>query len=182
MIDRHRHSPAERREKRNQAMRRYEKQRRLNMLARPGPHKMIIVLDHLKAGFNVPKIFRSAESFGAHEIHLINIPPFDPAPAKGGFRKVPARFHDSFVDCYRELDARGYRFFTLEPGCTNRLDTAELPEKSAFVMGHEELGISFNTSDFEIDCLTIRQFGDTQSLNVSIAASIVMYEYVRQHT
>ena len=141
----------------------------------------IIVLDNLKAGFNVPKIFRSAESFGAHEIHLINIPPFDPAPAKGGFRKVPAHFHDRFADCYRELEGRGYHFFTLEPGCTSRLDQAELPEKSAFVMGHEELGISFDTGDFEIDCLTIRQFGDTQSLNVSIAASIVMYEYVRQH-
>ncbi|MGD9096353.1 MAG: TrmH family RNA methyltransferase [Chromatiales bacterium] len=181
MIDRPRLSPAERREKRSQAMRRYEKQRRLNMLAKPGPHEMIIVLDNLKAGFNVPKIFRSAESFGAHEIHLINIPPFDPAPAKGGFRKVPAHFHDRFADCYRELEGRGYHFFTLEPGCTSRLDQAELPEKSAFVMGHEELGISFDTGDFEIDCLTIRQFGDTQSLNVSIAASIVMYEYVRQH-
>ena len=181
MIDRPRLRPAERRQKRSQAMRRYEKQRRLNMLAKPGPHEMIIVLDNLKAGFNVPKIFRSAESFGAHEIHLINIPPFDPAPAKGGFRKVPAHFHDRFADCYRELDGRGYHFFTLEPGCTSRLDQAELPEKSAFVMGHEELGISFDTGDFEIDCLTIRQFGDTQSLNVSIAASIVMYEYVRQH-
>ncbi|MDX1345828.1 MAG: TrmH family RNA methyltransferase [Sedimenticolaceae bacterium] len=181
MIDRPRLSPAERREKRNQALRRYEKERRQNLLASPGPHKMIFVLDHLKAGFNVPKIFRSAESFGAQEIHLINIPPFDPAPAKGGFRKVPAHFHDSFADCYRELDARGYRFFTLEPGCANRLDQAELPEKSAFVMGHEELGISFEASDFGIDCLTIRQFGDTRSLNVSIAASIVMYEYVRQH-
>ncbi|MGD8678339.1 MAG: hypothetical protein PVG16_05000, partial [Chromatiales bacterium] len=70
MIDRPRLRPAERREKRSQAMRRYEKQRRLNMLAKPGPHEMIIVLDNLKAGFNVPKIFRSAESFGAHEIHL----------------------------------------------------------------------------------------------------------------
>ena len=49
MIDRPRLRPAERREKRSQAMRRYEKQRRLNMLAKPGPHEMIIVLDNLKA-------------------------------------------------------------------------------------------------------------------------------------
>lgn len=181
MIDRPRLTPGQRREKRDQALRRYEKQRRQNILAKPGPHSMIIVLDHLKAGFNVPKIFRSAESFGAHEIHLVNIPPFDPAPAKGGFRKVPAHFHDSFEACYRELHERGYRFFRLEPGCDNRLDQAALPEKSAFVMGHEELGISFDVRDYDIDCLTIRQFGETESLNVSIAASIVVYEYVRQH-
>jgi tRNA G18 (ribose-2'-O)-methylase SpoU len=181
MIDRPRLSPKERREKRSQAMRRYEKQRRQNILAQPGPHEMVLVLDHLKAGFNVPKIFRSAETFGAHEVHLVNIPPFDPAPSKGGFRKVPARFHDSFADCYRDLSQRGYHFFTLEPDCGNRLDRTELPVKSAFVMGHEELGISFDKRNYDIDCLTIRQFGETESLNVSIAASIVMYEYVRQH-
>ena len=182
MIDRARPSPRERRAKRTEALRRYEKQRRLNLLASPGPHRMVMVLDHLKAGFNVPKIFRSAESFGAREIHLINIPPFDPAPAKGAFRKVPARFHDSFADCYSDLAQRGYRFFSLEPACGNRLDRTALPGKSAFVMGHEELGVSFDRRDFDIDCLAIPGFGETQSLNVSIAASIVMYEYVRQHT
>lgn len=170
------------RAERRNAMKRYEKHRRKNLLASPGPNQFVIVLDNLKAGFNVPKIFRSAEAFGAHEVHLIGIGPFDPAPAKGAFKNVPAKFHDDFDSCYRELMARGYTPFTLEPDCSNSIMTTALPEKSAFIMGHEERGISFDRADYpEVDCLTIPQVGKVQSLNVSIAASIVMYEYARQY-
>ncbi|MFO7593918.1 MAG: TrmH family RNA methyltransferase, partial [Pseudomonadota bacterium] len=85
------------RAERRNALKRYEKHRRRNLLAKPGEQPFVVVLDHLKAGFNVPKIFRSAEAFGAHEVHLIGIGPFDPAPAKGAFKKVPARFHEDFA-------------------------------------------------------------------------------------
>lgn len=172
----------ERHELKRQAMLRYRKHLRQNRLARPGVHEMVLVLDNLKAGFNVAKIFRSAEALGAHEVQLVGIGPFDPAPAKGGFKKVPARFFDDFSVAYRDLSARGYRVFTLEPetGCGD-LAATPLPRRSAFVIGHEEFGISFRRADFPaISCLRIPHFGTTQSLNVSVAASIVMYEYVRQ--
>lgn len=167
--------------KRLQAEKRYEKQRQRNVLAAPGKHEFIIVLDHLKAGFNVPKIFRSAQAFGAREIHLIGIGPFDPAPAKGAFKRVPARFFDNFESSYSDLIERGYTLYTLEPDCDEVLHRAQLPGKSAFVLGHEEVGISFERADFpDIRCLSIPQFGEVESLNVSVAASIVMYEYIRQ--
>lgn len=164
-----------------QALVRYEKDKQRNLLAKPGQHKFILVLDQLKTGFNVPKIFRSAETFGAHEIHLVNIGPFDPSPAKGALRKVPARFWDNFDKCYDDLTARDYKLYALEPDSEASLTHCELPEKSAFILGHEEMGISFNKDDYpDIKSLSIPQFGVTQSLNVSIAASIVMYEYIRQ--
>ena len=164
------------------AMRRYEKDRQRNILAQPGAHDFILVLDHLKAGFNVPKIFRTAEAFGAHEIHLVNIEPFDPAPAKGAFRKVPAKFHNNFTDCFQQLKQRGYTLFVLEAEKGKTLYEAQLPEKSAFILGNEGLGMSFEPSTYpEIGCLSIPHFGETESLNVSVAASIVMYEYIRQH-
>lgn len=170
------------RAERRNALKRYEKHRRRNLLADPGSQDFVVVLDHLKAGFNVPKIFRSAEAFGAREVHLIGIGPFDPAPAKGAFKKVPARFHDDFDSCYRSLLEQGYRLFALEPGCDNTLMSTSLPQKAAFIMGHEERGISFERSDYpQVECLSIPQFGGVQSLNVSIAASIVMYEYARQY-
>lgn len=164
------------------AMKRYEKDRQRNVLAKPGSHKFILVLDHLQPGFNPPKIFRSAETFGAHEVHLINVAPFDPAPAKGTFRKVPAKFHENIEDCFSELKARGYQLFTLEASKGQILYESQLPEKAAFILGNEDKGISFEYSDYpEITCLSIPHFGVTESLNVSIAASIVMYEYVSQH-
>ena len=160
---------------------RYNKERRRNLLAMPGPHAFVLVLDRLKPGFNVGKIFRSAEAFGASAVHLVKIGPFDPSPAKGSFRKVPAVFHESFADCFAVLARQGYSFFLLEPNGTTMLGAKQLPHKSAFVLGHEEFGCSFAPGDYPgLQSLTIPQFGSVQSLNVSIAASVVMYEYVRQ--
>ncbi|BCR04551.1 hypothetical protein DESUT3_16200 [Desulfuromonas versatilis] len=161
---------------------RYGKERQRNLLARPGVHDYVVVLDSLKPGFNIPKVFRSAEALGAREVHLIDIGPFDPAPAKGSFRKVPARFHDNFQGCWDALRAQGYDLFLLDPAGENPLPATALPGKSAFVFGHEEWGFSFDPANYPgLRRLAIPQYGQVQSLNVSIAASIVMYEYVRQH-
>jgi tRNA G18 (ribose-2'-O)-methylase SpoU len=142
----------------------------------------VVVLDHLKPAFNIGKIIRSADAFGAREVHLVGIDFFDPAPAMGSFKWVPARFHANFAGCFKDLNQRGYTLFTLEPNIGENLPAVNFPERSAFVLGHEEFGLSFNTGDFDgIKSLSVPQFGKVQSLNVSIAASIVMYEYVRQH-
>ena len=180
---RQRKSKRELREARDQALARYRKQRQRNLLAKPGVHEFIIVLDHMKAGFNVAKIIRSAEAFGAKEVHLVNIGPFDPSPGKGAFKKVPARFFDTFDESYQDLKQRGYRILSLDAGCDSSLLGTGLPVKCAFVLGHEEWGHSFEAADYaEIECLSIPQFGRVESLNVAIAASVVMYEYVRQHS
>jgi tRNA G18 (ribose-2'-O)-methylase SpoU len=162
---------------------RYQKERQKNVLAQPGEHHFILVLDHLKPGFNVPKIFRSAEAFGAAAVHLINIGPFDPAPAKGSFRKVPAIFHDDFENCYQQLNVQGYKLFRLAPDAQQSLCNCELPEKSAFILGHEEFGCSFDPADYpDIASLSIPQYGSVQSLNVAVASSVVMFEYLRQYS
>ncbi|MEW8508750.1 MAG: TrmH family RNA methyltransferase [Candidatus Thiodiazotropha sp.] len=173
----------QRRVERDQAMLRYTKQRQRNQLAKPGVHQFILVLDHMKAGFNVAKIFRSAEAFGAHEIQLVNIGPFDPAPGKGAFKKVPARFFDRFEESYRDLTERGYEIVRLEGRGECLLTDSTLAEKTAFILGHEEWGHSFDKDDYpDIGSIAIPQFGQVESLNVSVAASIVMYEYVRQQS
>ena len=164
------------------AIKRFEKQKRANLLAECGVHQMIIVLDHLKPAFNIGKIFRSADAFGAYEVHVIGTRFFDPSPAKGSFKYVPARFHDDFESCYTQLRRRHYAMYTLEPADGEKLSNVKLPAKSAFIFGNEEFGISFSKEDFkELKSLKIPQFGRVQSINVSVAASIVMYEYIRQH-
>ena len=171
----------EKRELREQTLLRYAKEKQRNVLAEPGCKSFIIVLDNLKSSFNVPKIFRTAEAFGCHAIHLVNIEPFDPSPAKGTFRKVPAVFHDSFKSCYDNLIADGYTLYALEAGQDNKLNESSLPEKSAFIFGNEGLGLSFDKTNYpELKTLAIPHFGVTESLNVSVAASIAMYEYIRQ--
>lgn len=162
---------------------RFVKARRRNMVdARPGAHQCILVLDRLKPDFNIGKIFRSADAFGMREIHLIGVKYFDPEPAKGSIRWVPLVFHDDFASCYQDIAAMGYTFMLLEPGGETMLHDVRLPEQTAFILGHEEFGISFNREDFSgIMPVSIPQWGHVQSLNVSIAGSLVMYEYIRQH-
>jgi tRNA G18 (ribose-2'-O)-methylase SpoU len=170
------------RRKRVQAERRFLKHRRLNQMAPHGPRGFIVVLDHLKPNFNIGKIFRSADGFGAREIHLVGIDFFDPAPAMGAFKWVPARFHPDFDSCNRAIGAAGYTLFTLEPERGRPLTDVRLPARSAFIFGHEEYGLSFDPRTYpHLEPLTIPQCGRTESLNVSVAASVVMYEYVRQH-
>lgn len=149
-------------------------------LAKEGAHQVVIVLDHLKPSFNIGKIFRSAEAFGARSIHLVGINFFDPIPSKGCFRKVKAHFHDTFEDCYKMLREDGYTIFGLDSNTEEYLQDTELPVKTAFVLGHEEFGLSFDLNDYpHIKRLKIRQFGVTESLNVAIAATVSLYEYTR---
>lgn len=160
---------------------RYRKDRQRNLLAKPGPHDFVVVLDQLKASFNVPKILRSALAFGAAEVQLVNIGVFDPAPAKGAFRKVPAKFPETFSESYADLLGRGYTFYLLAADGEESLADIEMPQKSAFIFGHEEFGPSIALTDFPaVRSLKIPQYSEMESLNVSNAASIVMFEYVRQ--
>ena len=173
---------AERLERQRQVEQRYHKARQRNVMAQPGPHPFVLVLDNLKAGFNVPKIFRSVQAFGGAEVHLVNIGVFDPAPAKGAFRKVPARFHDTVEQAFDELHERGYQLYAMTSGGNDVLGEVPLAGKSAFVIGHEETGLSFDPADFPgMQRIGIRLYGQMESLNASIAASVAMYEYVRQH-
>lgn len=156
--------------------------RRNKVDAAPGIHPCIVVLDGLKPDFNIGKIFRTAEAFSIREIHLVNIEYFDPEPAKGSVRWLPFFHHENFNACYQAITARGYTCITLEPGQQSLLGRQNLPKQAAFIFGHEEFGLSFNRAEYpEIRSLSIAQWGYVQSLNVSIAASIVLYEYVRLH-
>lgn len=161
---------------------RFEKARRKNLFATPGPHDCILVLDQLKPDFNIGKIFRSADAFGVREIHLIGIEYFNPSSAKGSMRWVPAKFYDSLEQSLEQLEKEHYTLHALDPEQGQELPNASLPKKSAFILGHEEFGLSTTVKTLpDINCLKIPQFGQVQSLNVSIAASIVLYEYVRQN-
>lgn len=157
--------------------------KRKNMVSgEAGIHSCILVLDGLKPDFNIGKIFRTADAFSVREIHLVGIDFFDPEPAKGSVRWVQFFQHENFAACYQSLNKDDYAWITLEPGQGRLLGREPLPEKVAFVLGHEEFGFSFDRSDYpQISSLSISQWGHVQSLNVSVAAAIVIYEFTRQY-
>ena len=148
----------------------------------PGPHSCILVLDGLKPFFNVAKIFRSAQAMGCQEVFLVNIPFFDPYPAKGAFKQTKSRSFENFKDAFAVLREEGFEVFVMDPRASGKLGMLDLPKKSAFVVGHEEFGLSFSPEEYEgIHALSIKQYGLVESMNVSIAASLAAFEYNRQH-
>ena len=150
--------------------------------AKEGQHHLVLILDGLVPDFNIGKLFRSAEVFSLRKICLINTAYFDPDPAKRTFEKLKATFYDQFDQCYQELKKDGYSFFAMDVHTENYLPHTKFPEKSAIILGHEERGLSFNPGNYpDINLVKIQQYGVTESLNVSIAGTIAVYEYLRQN-
>jgi tRNA G18 (ribose-2'-O)-methylase SpoU len=170
------------RTKHEQIQRRFLQEKYLNAIrAQPGPLGLRLVLDHLKPDFNVGKCFRSADAFGVREVLLVGIPWFDPGPAVGSFKHVRARFFKAFGEAYDALKAEGVAIYNLEPEAQTLLPGAELPQDCALVLGNEGLGQSFKRADYpDVGALRIPQYGRAQSLNVSVAATLGMYEYCRR--
>jgi len=150
--------------------------------AQLGKHELILVLDNLKPDFNIGKLFRSAEVFNVREVYIIGTKFFDPKPAMGSFSKVKATFFETFGDCFKNLEALEYNIFALQSGGAQLMHQMTFPLRTALVLGHEEYGLSFKPEEFpSIKSITIQQFGVTESLNVSIAGTLSMYEYMRQN-
>jgi tRNA G18 (ribose-2'-O)-methylase SpoU len=159
----------------------FERQRLLNkFMAKPGPLPFVLILDHLKVDFNIGKIIRSAEAFGAHAVDVVGTSFFDPLPAKGCMKRVPWMMTKTFQESYQRWHGEGYTFYGFDSEATQVIYEDTFPDKSAFILGHEGFGFTFKRELYpEVKYVRIPQFGLVESLNVSVAASVVMYEFAR---
>ena len=159
----------------------FERQRLLNkVMAKPGPFPFALILDNLKVDFNIGKIIRSAEAFGAHSVDVVGTPFFDPMPAKGCMKRVPWNMLKTFHESYEKWDAIGYTFYAFDVDATESIHQIEFPDKAAFILGNEGIGFTFKKELYpKIKMLKIPQVGMVESLNVAVAASVVMYEFAR---
>lgn len=158
----------------------FRKQVFQNRSAEPGVYPLVVVLDNLKPDFNIGKILRSAAAFGVRAVHIIGTNYFDPYPAKGAIKLIPLVFHSTYRSCIEELQAEGYTIFALDLGADKEVGDFTFPEKTAIILGNEGLGITFDYQRWDIPALSIPQVGKMDSLNVSVAASVTIFEYARQ--
>jgi len=160
----------------------YEREMQISRHQPDGPFPYVLVLDKLKASFNVGKLLRTANALGCRELHLIDIGQFDPSPAKGTLKQTHTRNFQTFKESHDALIEEGYTLYAMDPTAELTLGLFELPPKSAFVLGHEEYGLSFKLEDFpKVKPVRILQFGRVNSMNVSIAGALASYEYLRQY-
>ena len=171
-------------QKRKDQTKKLERELILNKIeAREGVHRLVLILDHLKSGFNIGKIIRTAEAFSIREIHIIGTRFFDPYPAKGAIKRVKIHFFDSLNASLEMLHKENYEIFLMDMQADKYLDEKHFPKKSAFLFGNEEIGPDLTGVDVNrLSRVKIKQWGVTESLNVSVAASIAAYAYVTQKT
>lgn len=143
----------------------------------PGPFPYVLVLDRLKASYNVAKVLRTANVLGAREVHLVGIGMFDPSPAKGGLRHTRTRSFERIEDSLAVLRSEGYAMYALHVSGEAVLGHVELPERCAFIMGHEEWGLSFNpesitTGRAPVAHPPVRNRAEPQRLHCGVACGV----------
>jgi tRNA(Leu) C34 or U34 (ribose-2'-O)-methylase TrmL len=87
---------------------------------------------------------------------------------------------DDIVDALADFKDGGFKIFALDNKGGKSLYSTEFPKKSLFIMGAEGKGISSGLKKIADGIITIPGTGSVESLNVSVAAGLVLGEYWRQ--
>ena len=93
------------------------------------------------------------------------------------------KYFEDTHDALNELKAAGYSVFAIEQahGSTMLPDFNTKPgTKYAVVLGNEVKGVQQSVVDACDGCIEIPQFGTKHSLNVSVTAGIVIWEFFRK--
>lgn len=152
---------------------------------------LVVVLDDVRSLYNVGSVFRSCDAFRVETVYLCGITACPPnaeihKTALGGEDSVDWRYFERTEDAVRELRRNGYFVYSIEQveGSTKLQDldlTHELlhEDRYAVVFGNEVKGVKQTVVDLSDGCLEIPQFGTKHSLNVSVAAGIVIWEFAK---
>lgn len=145
---------------------------------------VVVVLDNIRSMHNVGSVFRTADAFLVKGIYLCGYTPQPPhrdiqKTALGATETVEwSYFHDA-VQAVQSLRNEGYSVFAIEQVEKSvPLDEFrhEQFEKMAVVFGNEVSGVGEEVLQLCDGCIEIPQFGMKHSLNISVAAGIVLWE------
>ena len=142
-----------------------------------------IVLDNVRSALNVGSIFRTSDAFLIENIILCGITPIPPNKnirkvALGSTNSVNWEFEENTLKSLEKLKKQGYYIIGVEQANkSSKLNNIQLQNKSlAIIMGNEVDGICDHVINLCDEVIEIPQFGTKHSLNVSVAAGIVVWE------
>lgn len=149
---------------------------------------LAVVLDNVRSLHNVGSVFRTADAFRVGRIYLCGITAVPPHPemhktALGAEDTVEWRYMKSAAEAVRELRAEGFGVWAAEQaeGSLPPGGPALKPEgKYAVVFGNEVKGVAQEVVDACDGCIEIPQYGTKHSLNVSVAAGIVLWTFAER--
>lgn len=149
---------------------------------------IVVVLDHVRSLYNVGSVFRSSDAFRIVCVVLCGITACPPHPeihktALGAEESVDWKYFERTEDAVCWLKEQGYTVLAIEQceGSTMLQDFHRQPEvRYAIVLGNEVKGVQQEVVDMCDGCLEIPQYGTKHSLNVSVAAGIVLWYMSRK--
>mgnify|MGYP003890152509 CR=1 FL=1 len=150
-----------------------------------GKTPFILVLDRVTDVRNFGAIARSAECMG---VQAIVIPSRGSAQissdavktSAGALNHIPVCREENLKTTLKYLKDSGLKLIACSEKGDKTVDSADCTGPVALIMGSEEDGISSEYLKLSDEILKIPLTGKVQSLNVSVAAGIMMYEVVRQ--
>ncbi len=150
---------------------------------------IIVILNDIRSLNNIGSFFRTADAFNIEKIYLCGITAKPPhrdihKTALGATESVVWEHRESINELIIELKAKNILIASIEQAeKTTFLNQIEqIPnQKIALVFGNEVDGVDqevINTSDYIIE---IPQFGTKHSLNVSVCAGVVLWEFSKKY-
>lgn len=146
----------------------------------------VFVLDDIRSLNNVGSVFRTADAFRAEKIYLCGLTGTPPhrditKTALGADESVEWEHSSDALALIQKLKSEGYKIAALEQAegsvMLNEFEPLVL-DRYAFVLGNEVFGVSDSLIEQCDVCLEIPQFGTKHSLNVSVSAGIVAWDFV----
>ena len=143
-----------------------------------------ILLENIRSAHNTGSIFRTADSFLINEIILCGISAQPPnkdirKTALGSSESVEWRYEKNIDKAIEKLKNEGNKIISIEQ-TTNSISLENFkPQKNdkyAIIFGNEVNGIEQRTINLSDMVIEIPQFGTKHSLNISVAAGIIIWD------
>ncbi|HEV2884187.1 MAG TPA: RNA methyltransferase [Pyrinomonadaceae bacterium] len=147
--------------------------------------QLLVVMHRINNPVNVGAILRTAEAAGATGViataHTSD--PLSPKSLRGAMGsafRLPIWFGTEFREVVSWCSQRGVRTICADVHAKSRYEEVDWRGPSALILGPESNGLSDEEIALADDAVTIPMHGNAESLNVAVAAGVVLYEAARQ--
>jgi tRNA G18 (ribose-2'-O)-methylase SpoU len=147
---------------------------------------IVVVMDQIRSMHNVGSVFRTADAFLINGICLCGFTPQPPhrdihKTALGATDSVDWVYYEQTIEAVNALKEQGYKVYAIEQTEGSiPLNQFKIDDQAiAFVFGNEVDGVDQSVIDLCDGVIEIPQWGMKHSLNISVAAAVVLWEFVR---
>lgn len=169
-------------------MKQFKTEKRLNKITdtiRARQQSLGVILENIHDPHNVSAIFRSCDAVGVPKVGLLytveDFPKISKVSSSSAVKWIEKeRFTDTKI-CFDAYRKKGFKIYSslLSKDAVSLYDL-DLTEKVVFVLGNENRGVSKEAAELADKVYYIPMRGMIQSLNVSVATAVTLYEAQRQ--